>query len=87
MTSQKLNEEHEILRRFMAVVVSSAFRDSLTNAHFSRILSTLTEVLGRDIRANDPRIHPKNFLFGEFPCLISLGSKFLPFIFLKDKKL
>ena len=25
MTSQKLNEEHEILRRFMAVVVSSAF--------------------------------------------------------------
>ena len=30
MTSQKLNEEHEILRRFMAVVVSSAFRDSLT---------------------------------------------------------
>ena len=29
MTSQKLNEEHEILRRFMAVVVSSAFRDSL----------------------------------------------------------
>ena len=29
MTSQKLNEEHEILRRFMAVVVSSAFWDSL----------------------------------------------------------
>ena len=29
MTSQKLNEEHEILRRFMAVVVSSAFKDSL----------------------------------------------------------
>ena len=29
MTSQKFNEEHEILRRFMAVVVSSAFRDSL----------------------------------------------------------
>ena len=25
MTSQKLNEEHEILRRFMAVVISSAF--------------------------------------------------------------
>ena len=25
MTSQKLNEEHEISRRFMAVVVSSAF--------------------------------------------------------------
>ena len=32
MTSQKLHEEHEILRRFMAVVVSSAFRDSLMNA-------------------------------------------------------
>ena len=31
MTSQKLNEEHEILRRFMAVVVSSAFWDSLNN--------------------------------------------------------
>ena len=30
MTSQKLHEEHEILRRFMAVVVSSAFWDSLT---------------------------------------------------------
>ena len=30
MTRQKLNEEHEILRRFMAVVVSSAFRNSLT---------------------------------------------------------
>ena len=30
MTSQKLNEEHEILRRFMAVVVSSAFWDSLS---------------------------------------------------------
>ena len=29
MTSQKLNEEHEILRRFMAVVVSSAFTNSL----------------------------------------------------------
>ena len=29
MTSQKLSEEHEILRRFMAVVVSSAFWDSL----------------------------------------------------------
>ena len=29
MTSQKLNEEHEILCRFMAVVVSSAFSDSL----------------------------------------------------------
>ena len=29
MTSQKLNEEHEILRRFMAVVVSSAVWDSL----------------------------------------------------------
>ena len=29
MTSQKLNEEHEILRRFMAVVVSSAFKNSL----------------------------------------------------------
>ena len=29
MTSQKLNEEHEILRRFMAVVVSSAFKSSL----------------------------------------------------------
>ena len=29
MTSQKLNEEHENLRHFMAVVVSSAFRDSL----------------------------------------------------------
>ena len=28
MTSQKLNEEHEILRRFMAVVVSSAFKNS-----------------------------------------------------------
>ena len=34
MTSQKLNEEHEILRRFMAVVVSSAFRDSLTFPRF-----------------------------------------------------
>ena len=32
MTSQKLNEEHEILRRFMAVVVSSAFRSSLNKA-------------------------------------------------------
>ena len=31
MTSQKLNEEHEILRRFMAVVVSSAFKNSLRN--------------------------------------------------------
>ena len=31
MTSQKLNEEHEILRRFMAVVVSSAFKNSLIN--------------------------------------------------------
>ena len=30
MTSHKLHEEHEILRRFMAVVVSSAFWDSLT---------------------------------------------------------
>ena len=30
MTSQKLNEEHEILRRFMAVVVSSAFWASLS---------------------------------------------------------
>ena len=30
MTSQKLNEGHEILRRFMAVVVSSAFKNSLT---------------------------------------------------------
>ena len=29
MTSKKLNEEHEILRRFMAVVVSSAFWGSL----------------------------------------------------------
>ena len=29
MTSQKLHEEPEILRRFMAVVVSSAFWDSL----------------------------------------------------------
>ena len=29
MTSRKLNEEHEILRRFMAVVVSSAFKNSL----------------------------------------------------------
>ena len=29
MTSQKLNEEHAILRRFMAVVVSSAFKNSL----------------------------------------------------------
>ena len=29
MTGQKLNEEHEILRRFMAVVVSSAFKNSL----------------------------------------------------------
>ena len=40
----------------------------LTNACFSRILSTLTEVLGRDIRANDPGcpwdIRPENFLFG-----------------------
>ena len=26
------------------------------NACFSRILSTLTEVLGRDIRANEPRM-------------------------------
>ena len=31
MTSQKLSEEHEILRRFMAVVVSSAFKNSLNN--------------------------------------------------------
>ena len=31
MTSQKLHEEHEILRRFMAVVVSSASWDSLIN--------------------------------------------------------
>ena len=31
MTSQKLNEEHELLRHFMAVVVSSAFGDCLTN--------------------------------------------------------
>ena len=30
MTSQKLNEEYEILRRFVAVVVSSAFKNSLT---------------------------------------------------------
>ena len=29
MESEKLNKEHEILRRFMAVVVSSAFRDEL----------------------------------------------------------
>ena len=29
MTSQKLNEEHAILRRFVAVVVSSAFKNSL----------------------------------------------------------
>ena len=29
MTSQKLDEEHEILRRFIAVVVSSAFKNSL----------------------------------------------------------
>ena len=33
MTSEKLNEEHAILRRFMAVVVSSAFRKSLTKGH------------------------------------------------------
>ena len=33
MTSQKLNEEHEILRRFMAVVVSSAFWASLRNGN------------------------------------------------------
>ena len=30
MTSQKLNKEHEILRRFMAVVVSSVFKNSLS---------------------------------------------------------
>ena len=35
MTSQKLNEEHEIFRRFMAVVVSSAFWASLRNLHLS----------------------------------------------------
>ena len=29
MTSQKLNEEHEILRSFMAVAISSAFWASL----------------------------------------------------------
>ena len=33
MASQKLNEEHEILRRFMAVVVSSAFCDFLNVVH------------------------------------------------------
>ena len=38
MTSQKLNEEHEILRRFMAVVVSSAFKNSLIQ-HFSYSMS------------------------------------------------
>ena len=35
---------------------------------FSRILTALTEVLGRDIRANDPRMSAgcssQNFLFG-----------------------
>ena len=36
MTSQKLNEEHEILRRFMAVVVSSAFWDSLKKSGFRK---------------------------------------------------
>ena len=30
MTSQKLNEEHDILRRFMAVFVSSAFKKALS---------------------------------------------------------
>ena len=33
MTSQKLNEEHEILHRFMAVVVSSAFWASLSKSY------------------------------------------------------
>ena len=37
MTSQKLNEEHEILRRFMAVVVSSAFENSLRKCRFLKV--------------------------------------------------
>ena len=36
MTSQKLNEEHEILRRFMAVVVSSAFKNYLINCRSNK---------------------------------------------------
>ena len=56
----------------LRVVDVRAFR-SWTSApkclfFFSRILSALTEVLGRDIRANDPGcprdIRPKTFLFG-----------------------
>ena len=39
----------------------------------AKTLTALTEVLGRDIRANDPRdVRPKNFLFGLiFPSLIA----------------
>ena len=40
MTSQKLNEEHEILRRFMAVVLSSAFKNSLNGG----VAATLSRV-------------------------------------------
>ena len=62
MTSQKLNEEHEILRRFMAVVVSSAFRDSLPKlvcpvlakfpqASFARAPWGLKRIKGEDLNA------------------------------------
>ena len=44
MTSQKLNEEHEILRRFMAVVVSSAFWASLTCLGNRALLGSATGI-------------------------------------------
>ena len=47
---------------------------------FSRILSTLTEVLGRDIRANDPRMSagypsPKLTLWADFSFLSVVGNR------------
>ena len=52
MTSQKLNEEHEILRRFMALVVSSAFKNSLTLFSFRKVLSVpLTSDPGTSAKA------------------------------------
>ena len=60
MTSQKLNEEHEILRHFMAVVVSSAFKNSMRLKRTSKELwasSTRLQCRG-SIKSTNPRLTP-----------------------------
>ena len=71
MTSQKLNEEHEILRHFMAVVVSSAFWNYLNScqSRFSGVYLVFEVLQDTDWHSN--KGNPGVFWIAALPCPVS----------------